>query len=273
MLTPVTQAVRLLQFSDPHLLEDGSGELYGVRTADTFRATLSRALVEAPGPLDAILVTGDIADDGRACTYEHFRDDMRGLGLPVLCVPGNHEHPAAMSAVLDVPPLSCGGSFDCRGWRAIMLSSHVRGADFGWLDELELERLDRELAGAHDRHALVCLHHQPVRVGSPWLDGVGLRNAESLLALAKRHRNVRAIVFGHVHQAFDSVEDGIRMLGTPSTCAQFTPRTKKCVMDVRPPGFRWLQLTAAGEIDTRVVWLDELRRTERPPDSRCEATV
>jgi Icc protein len=178
-----------------------------------------------------------------------------------------------MSAVLDAPPLRCGGSFDCRGWRAVMLSSHVRGADFGWLDELELETLDRELAGAQGRHALVCLHHPPVSVGSPWLDSVGLRNAQSLMAVVQRHGNVRAIVFGHIHQAFDGNEGGVRMLGTPSTCAQFTPRTSKCVMDLLPPGFRLLQLTAAGGIDTEVVWLDEWRRAERPPDSRCEAAV
>jgi Icc protein len=273
MLTPVDQPVRLLHLSDPHLLEDGARELYGLRTAESFRATLNKALAEAPAPLDAILVTGDIADDGRARTYELFRAAVSDLGLPVLCVPGNHEQPAVMSAVLGAPPLRCGGSFDCRGWRVVMLSSHARGADFGWLDELELERLDGELAGARDRHVLISLHHQPVRVGSPWLDGVGLRNARSLMAVARRHGNVRAIAFGHIHQAFDDNEGGVRMLGTPSTCAQFTPRTTKCVMDLLPPGFRWLQLTAAGGIETQVVWLDEWRRAERPPDSRCEATV
>jgi hypothetical protein len=32
-------------------------------------------------------------------------------------------------------------------------------------------------------------------------------------------------------------------------------------------------LTAAGAIETEVVWLEELRRTERPPDSRPAAAI
>jgi Icc protein len=62
----------------------------------------------------------------------------------------------------------------------------------------------------------------------------------------------------------------MRMMSTPSTCAQFTPNTETCVMDLRPPGFRWLELLPNGDISTEVVWLDELRQTDRPPDSRRE---
>jgi Icc protein len=65
--------VRLLQLTDPHLYQDESRELYGVNTAATFRATLAKGLAESPGPLDAVLVTGDIAEDGLRGTYERFR--------------------------------------------------------------------------------------------------------------------------------------------------------------------------------------------------------
>jgi Icc protein len=99
---------------------------------------------------------------------------------------------------------------------------------------------------------------------------VGLQNGAALEALLEKHGNVRGVLWGHVHQASDRLHNGRRMLSTPSTCAQFTPNTQTCVMDLRPPAFRWLELLPDGEIRTEVVWLDELRQTERPPDSRRE---
>jgi Icc protein len=264
----LTRPVRLLQLTDLHLFEDESREIYGVNTAESFRAALTKGLAEAPGPLDAILVTGDIAEDGQRATYERFRSIMSGLGVPVMCLPGNHEDLPTMCSVLDSPPLSCCSTTDLAGWRIVMLDSHLPGKDMGRLDDRELDRLDRELTAAAGRYVLVCLHHLPVPVGSPWLDAVGLQGADELHSLLGRHGNVRAVLSGHMHQAFDGHHGGIRMMSTPSTCAQFTPDTETCVMDLRPPGFRWLQLLPAGRIETGVAWLDELKKTARPPDSR-----
>jgi len=258
----------LLQLSDPHLFADESRELYGVNTGASFRTTLTRAIAAAPGRLDAILVTGDIAEDRHPDTYRRFRSVMNEIGVQVICIPGNHEDPATMAALLDEPPLQVCGSTTIGNWRLVMLSSHDPGQDSGWLDDGELERLERELEAAYDQHVLVCMHHHAIPVGSPWLDAVGLGNADVLLSRLAAYRNVRALLTGHVHQAFDANHNGMRVLSTPSTCAQFTPNTRSCLMDLRPPGFRYLWLQPSGEIETQVVWLDELRRIERPPDSR-----
>jgi len=263
-----TGALRMLHLTDFHLFEDVEGEIYGVKTDRTFRATLARALDSGTSHIDGILVTGDIAEDGQTATYRRFRDEILDAGPPVLCIPGNHENRAPLAEILSVPPLQLGGARRFGGWHVVMLDSHVPGRDDGLLSGDELDRLDRELAGAGDSHVLVCVHHQPVPVGSPWLDAYGLGNAAEFLKRIDSHGNVRAVLFGHVHQATDRMRDGVRMLRTPSTCAQFTPRTERCVMDLAPPGYRWLELMPDGNIRTEVVWLEELRRTERPPDSR-----
>ena len=263
--------LRLLHLTDPHLFADEAGEIYGVRTADTFAATLQHALMTAPGPIDALLVTGDIAEDGEPATYERFRRTMAALDLPVLCLPGNHEDRGMMTRVLSGPPLQVCGTRRFPGWRVVMLDSHLPGSDEGFIHTGELVRLERELVAALGEHVLVCVHHQPVPVGSPWLDAYGIVNAEAFLSRLGAHGNVRAVLFGHVHQASDQVCRGIRMISTPSTCAQFTPQTEGCIMDLAPPGFRWLELLPDGRIETEVIWLEELRLSERPPDTRQEA--
>jgi Icc protein len=266
-----TRPLRLLQLTDPHLFADEAGEIYGVRTADTFTATLQHALMTAPGPIDALLVTGDIAEDGETATYQRFRRDMTSLDLPVLCLPGNHENRGAMTRILSEPPLQLCGSRRFPGWRVVMLDSHLPGSDEGFLSTDELARLERELNAASGEHVLVCVHHQPLPVGSAWLDAYGIVNADAFLSRIEAQGNVRAVLFGHVHQASDQMHHGIRMLSTPSTCAQFTPHTERCVMDLAPPGFRWLELLPDGRVATEVVWLEELRLAERPPDTRKEA--
>ena len=95
-------------------------------------------------------------------------------------------------------------------------------------------------------------------MGSRWLDTVGLRNAAAFFAVTDRHPQLRAIVWGHVHQASDQLRNGVRLISTPSTCAQFLPAADTFTLDTRPPGYRWLDLHPDGTIQTSVVWVPGL---------------
>jgi Icc protein len=78
------------------------------------------------------------------------------------------------------------------------------------------------------------------------------------------------VLGGHVHQVFEQQHHHALVLATPSTCAQFTPHTERCVMDLKPPGYRWLTLLPDGRIDTEVKWLQDWVVTDRPPDDRFD---
>jgi len=86
--------------------------------------------------------------------------------------------------------------------------------------------------------------------------------------LLGRFPQAKVVLAGHVHQAFDQQYGSFRVLATPSTCAQFTPGTATCVMDLRPPGYRWLSLLSDGSIRTEVMWLQDWLMTKRPRDDR-----
>jgi Icc protein len=91
---------------------------------------------------------------------------------------------------------------------------------------------------------------------SRWLDGVGLQNGAAFMALLRRFPQVRGVVFGHVHQAYDAMHDGVRLLATPSTCSQFKPGSDDFALDARPPAWRRLALHPDGDLETSLQWLD-----------------
>ena len=245
--------VRLLQISDPHLFASPQGALRGVPTLASLRAVLRHALQR--DTYDAVLVTGDIVHDEPG-GYRHFRVAMLETGLPVYCVPGNHDVPAALPAAVAGTRVQVGGHVDLGRWRIVLLDSSVPGQAHGRLPSAELERLTTALAEADGRHVLIGVHHHPVPHDSRWLDSVGLHNAAELFAITDRHPSVRAIIWGHVHQVYDMLRKGVRLLGVPSTCAQFLPRSEQFAIDPAPPGYRTLTLRADGSIETEVVRLD-----------------
>lgn len=246
--------LKLIQLTDQHLFGDPARTLRGVPTLPALRATLTAARSELE-TCDAILATGDLVQDD-AAGYAHFRTEMGRIGRPVLCLPGNHDDVPAMREALAQPPFQCGGTWDAGNWRVILLDSTIPRETAGHMGDGEMAFLEKALAAARDRHALVCLHHHPVPMHSRWLDGVGLANGEEFLALLRRFENVRAVVFGHVHQAYEGTHQGLRLLGTPSTCSQFLPRSDDFALDARPPAWRTLTLHADGRLDTRLNWLD-----------------
>jgi Icc protein len=245
--------VRLVQFTDSHLYGDESESLRGVATLPALTAALAQARAR-DWPPDAVLVTGDLVQDDPG-GYVHFRRVFGALGLPVLCLPGNHDEPEGMRRELTGEPFVLGGFVDLGRWRIVLLDSCIPGAASGALSADTLAALDAALGSAGTRHCMVCLHHHPVPMGSRWLDRVGLANAPEFLHIIDAHRNVRAIVWGHVHQSYDALRKGVRLLATPSTCAQFLPNSDDFAVDRRPPGFRTFELRADGTLLTEVVWV------------------
>jgi Icc protein len=161
-----------------------------------------------------------------------------------------------MRDVLDDAPFQVNGTYRAGGWSLVMLNSYARNRVAGRLDDAELVRLQTELSAPDERHTLVCLHHHPVPMGSRWLDGVALDNADELLAIVDRAPRVRGLLWGHVHQASDRRRGHLRLISTPSTCTQFLPGSDDFALDTRPPAYRRLTLQPDGNIDTDIVWLE-----------------
>lgn len=244
--------LNVLQVTDCHLFASPEGRLREMRTLDTLNAVLAQASEEAEP--DAILATGDIAQEADPATYASFLAAVRArFDAPLLCVPGNHDSEPMLSSSLPVAPLALAG------WRLVGIDTHIEGETGGRTGRAERERLAGEIGGAQE-HVLVAGHHAPIRIGTDWLDVHRIEDGEELLACLGADEaggsRVRAYVFGHVHQAVDAERGGLRLLASPSTCFQFTPNSAGFGVDDKPPGYRWLTLHGDGSLTTQVRWLD-----------------
>jgi len=249
-------STRILHLTDPHLFADPAGQLRGTTTYESLQQVLEHYRAGS-WRADLVYVTGDIVHDDSALAYRHFCDLLGTLGLPVYTLPGNHDVRALMRVAMDAANFSYCEAYVDGNWALLPLDSCVDQRAGGHLSAEQLRQLDERLQDVGPRHVLVCIHHPPVAMGSRWLDGVGLDNAAGLLELLQEHEHVRGVIFGHVHQSVDTMRGNLRILGTPSTCNQFLPRSDEFAIDDRPPAYRRLTLEADGRIDTRLVWLDE----------------
>ena len=69
---------RILQLSDPHIMPEGALFKGRVDTAQALRAMLSRlaGLVPAIGPVERLVISGDLTEPGCAGAYAQFREIM-----------------------------------------------------------------------------------------------------------------------------------------------------------------------------------------------------
>lgn len=145
----------LAHISDLHL--DGSERA-------TERAERVRdRLWDLPGRVDALLVTGDIADHGAEAEYEEVARILGDAPFPVLACPGNHDSRAPYrKALLGLPaadgPVNSVRVFDDAA--VLMCDSSVPGKDEGTLEEETYDWIEATLDGlGQERRALLAFHH------------------------------------------------------------------------------------------------------------------
>ncbi len=226
----------------------------GTVTYDSLSAVLAH-YQDSDWRADIAVVTGDLIQDDSAGAYQRFRALLGELGIPVHCVPGNHDTRALMRAALQAPPFYYCQSAELKDWLIIGIDSCVSEHAGGSVSAAELDRLDQAIHATAARNVMVCLHHPPIAVGSKWLDSVGLDNGDEFLQRLTASGKVRLVVFGHVHQNYVADHSDIRIIATPSTCSQFTVGSDDFSIDDNPPAYRRIQLHKDGTHHSELIWV------------------
>ena len=213
-------ALTLIQISDTHLYDDPEKKLYGVNPVNGLQRVLHHA-IQYKQP-DSIFYTGDITHDGTAPAFQQFIAVNQPVACPIQVIAGNHDQADLMRQQLNKPPFTQQKSIITEHWHILLLHSQQPDAVAGLISSDELQWLDRQLA-ATQKSTLIFTHHHPINIGTAWLDRIGILNGDELMSTVVKHKHVKAIAFGHIHQAFDHKQQQIRILGCPSSCAQFKP--------------------------------------------------
>ncbi|GGL09936.1 3',5'-cyclic adenosine monophosphate phosphodiesterase CpdA [Sphaerisporangium melleum] len=201
----------LAQISDLHLDGTDRATRRATRVMDYLRAL--------PRPVDALLVTGDIADHGAEAEYEEAARIL-AAPFPVLPCPGNHDvRQAYRKALLGRPPGSgpVNEVHHIAGTTILMCDSTIPGRDDGRLDPETLAWMHTTLDGlAPDTPALIAFHHPPVELHHPLLDSIRLESPGDLAALLDAHPQVVAVLTGHAHTAAASSLAGRPLIVGPA---------------------------------------------------------
>ncbi len=174
-------------------------------------------LNDLPGSLDAVLVTGDLADHGEAAEYEQVAKILSSPH-PVFTCPGNHDTRSAYREVLlGEPPseepinrlhLTSRAAY-------LMCDSTIPGEDEGYLADETLAWIDTTLTDLGNLPAFLCFHHSPVELHVPLTDGMRQFGADRLAALLGRHPSVVGVLCGHSHTGAATTFAGRPLIVSP----------------------------------------------------------
>lgn len=253
--------MNILQLSDPHLLAHPSTRLAARQPALALEAGIRAVLrqLDAEGVgVDRFLLTGDLCDDESWGGYVALREVLAPFGRPVDLIPGNHDHPTLLRAVMGRHARVGPAAVPLGPWTLVLLHSHRPACLGGWLGERQLAWLQGILfrATASGSPLLVAVHHPPGPIGDPKMDGIALHDGAALLTLLADCPQVKAVVFGHVHQHWQGVLPGrpaVPLLACPSTLRAFAPVQPCPLGQPHHPGARLLMLGPQGEIRHRLV--------------------
>ncbi|GAA2957679.1 phosphodiesterase [Microbacterium schleiferi] len=213
----------IVHLSDTHFL-DGDRRLGGrFDTAANLDRTLHKVRSLGIRP-DAIVVTGDLTDEGEPGAYRDLRALLeplaRQLEAPLVWVAGNHdERPMLREQLLDAEPTQepVTGVWDLGGLRLIALDTSVPGWHHGDLDEGQLRWLQEQLATPAPLGTLLAMHHPPIPSHLPFFDILELRDQQRLAEVIAG-TDVRGILAGHLHYSTSATFAGIPVSVSAATC-------------------------------------------------------
>ena len=243
-------SIRIAKIRDWHLPENLEQPYRGINPYRNLEALLRKVKPLQP---DLILATGDLSEDGSEGSYRLIQDLLDPFDVPVLALPGNHDNPGLLANIYPGSPTDSVQATQLGNWQIIRLNSCIAGIPCGRLSEKTLSELESILSQKPAPPSLVAIHHQPVLVESSWIDRYRLLEPEPFINLVDQYPHIRAVVWGHIHQVFESDRNGVAMLGGPSSAINGIPGADKFTPDTLGPACRWLELQSDGSLKSHIV--------------------
>lgn len=245
----------IVQISDTHLFGDKNRKINGANSYVNLKHVLKNinALSEKP---HSIIVTGDLSQDCTFESYQHLANLLNTCGIKYYLLPGNHDDVDVINKVFDFNWVKdkVDYSFDLEGWHICIIDTSEYPEDAGKLLWDQIVNLENNLKENIKKPTVIFMHHHPVEINSPWMDNMILNEAKKFNDLIRQNSQVKAVLFGHIHQVFEKTINNTFYGSAPSTSFQVMPNTQMFTVEKVMPGYRSIQLNG-NEFSSRVIWV------------------
>ncbi len=248
-----SETILIAQITDTHVGFDpaaGDREFNYLR----FCASIDHLLAHPVQP-DALILSGDIADNGAPDSYDRLKRALEPCEFPIHVMTGNHDQRDSLLDAFPDCPVNDGFvqyALQLGDLRVLCLDTLQHGRHGGAFCEARAVWLAEELAAHPDTSTLIVMHHPPVVSGIEWMDP---RPGEPWLQRFERavsgHSQIVGIACGHLHRPLSSMFAGIPVMVTPAIAPavsldlrplDFHNADGRGIVDAEPPAYalhRW----------------------------------
>ena len=227
-----------VQISDLHI--DDNNIAMGVDTHQNLDKILSKLKTIE---FDHMLISGDLSHNGSIKSYKILKTKISKIFPNPVVISGNHDDKDNLKQAFKLVDKNT----TINNWEIITTDSTQTGKTSGFLSTDNINKLDNDLANSNAKFIIVMLHHPFVDMNSSWDDSLSLKNPKDLIKILSKYKNIKAVLFGHAHEAKEFNEFDFKVISCPSTACQFT--------DEKRIGFNHYQLSDNGDVNYYTQWI------------------
>lgn len=214
--------MKLIQLTDFHLFSNTKETLQGYCTYECLKLVVDSIISNVNLTADAIFITGDISEDKTLESYQLALKQVERLNLPIYFLAGNHDDKECMKSVFSRSSLAIDtNEIHCKDWILIKVDTVQYGEDSGLLSADAKKDLEKRIAGYRNIKVALFMHHHPVAVGIPLVDGCMLLNSKDIFSLADSGNKLKSIICGHAHTQLTGMHNDCVIDVCPATCFQW----------------------------------------------------
>ncbi|ABG38963.1 metallophosphoesterase [Paraglaciecola sp. T6c] len=245
---------KVAQISDCHLFADKRHAGYqNINPYTTLQAVLKNVGLCHP---DMVIVSGDVSAENDAvkglASYQLFSQlwQQSKISAPLLVIPGNHDHLEALNNELNHlagwPLSTSAGPY----WKVHGLNTKTDDSS-GEISMRQLQYLNEQVNLHPQQHHLLVVHHHPYACGG-WMDNHPWRNRDEFIQNVEQQPQIKAVIYGHIHQASETRSQDCVFMSAPSTCWQWA-NSKEFSASGEAPGYRVIELADNGQVDSHII--------------------
>lgn len=256
----------VVQLSDLHVAEPGFRGFGGMGpdTGESWTHTVDQLAQNLAGPVDRVVITGDITQDGTIAQGHLAARRLAELPLPVNVLTGNHDYQIPIEATVPSATVAMNRAERVGPWLFVSVDTNWMGLVDGEGREVldhparheaagdispgELAWVESLLDASDAPYVWLWMHHTPGAPGTFARSGF----TATCTALLQRHPSVRGIGSGHVHCGLEIELAGRPVYVCPSQSLNFDIE-HWCTM---PPGYRVYEFGDDGSVSSRVEWTE-----------------